>query len=64
MIYPNIANAEVVLFVNNTIIIVIEKNLSTLQDKVARAMMHLNIGLKKTVIYTDKTKAMLLYLNK
>jgi hypothetical protein len=74
MIYPNIyiyiyiyiSDAEVVLFADDTNILVIDKDINTLQGKINRVIIHLETWFLKNnlVINTDKTKAMLFQLNK
>jgi hypothetical protein len=61
----HVSNAEVVLFADVTNILVIDKNIHTLQEKVNRLMIQLESWFSKNnlVINTDKTKAMLFQLN-
>jgi hypothetical protein len=44
--YP-ISNGEVVLFADDTNILVTDKNINTLQEKIARVMIHLDLGFQK-----------------
>jgi hypothetical protein len=62
----HISNGEVILFADDTNIIVIGKNIITLQEKIASVMIQLESWFSKNnlVINADKTKAMLFQLNK
>jgi hypothetical protein len=62
----HISNREVVLFADDTIILVTDKNKITLQEEIKRVMTQLEswFSKKQLVINTDKTKAVLFQLNK
>jgi hypothetical protein len=62
----HISNAEVVLFADDINILVIDKNINTLQEKINRVMIQLESWFSKNnlVINTDKTKAMSFQLHK
>jgi hypothetical protein len=62
----HVTNVEVVLFADNTNILVIEKNKNALQDKIDKVIMQLKawFSLNNMVIHNEKTKAMYFQLNK